>query len=78
LEEYIKEYHLSFQYSRFLRTFTRSLKGNNAVLHYGYTPARLLKVGFAGKILHYLDFSTGDLIPCLIFVTILSVSGYTS
>jgi len=75
-EEYIKEYPLGFQYSRFCDLLQDHMKLNNAVMHFVHTPAKLLEVDFAGDVLHYVDPSTGELIACPVYVAVLPFSGY--
>jgi transposase len=75
-EEYIKEYPGGFQYSRFCELLQDLEKVNNAVMHFVHTPAKLLEVDFAGDMLHYVDTSTGELIACPVYVTVLPFSGY--
>ncbi|MGN7202661.1 hypothetical protein ACTHQF_00195 [Pedobacter sp. SAFR-022] len=40
------------------------------------SPAKLLEVDFASDVLHYADPSTGELIPCPVYVAVLPFSGY--
>lgn len=75
-EEYIKEYPLGFQYSRFCELLQDHMKVNSAVMHFTHSPAKLLEVDFAGDMLHYVDLSTGELISCPVFVSVFPFSGY--
>lgn len=75
-EEYIKEYPLGFQYSRFCELLQDQMKLNNAVMHFVHYPGKLLEVDFAGDLLHYVDRSTGELIACPVYVAVLPFSGY--
>ena len=75
-EEYIKEYPLGFQYSRFCDLLQEHIRLNNAVMHFVHYPAKLMEVDFAGDMLHYVDSSSGELIACPVFVAILPFSGY--
>lgn len=75
-EEYIKEYPLGFQYSRFCELLQDHMRLNSAVMHFTHSPAKLLEVDFAGDMLHYVDPSTGELIACPVFVSVLPFSGY--
>ena len=75
-EEYINEHPTGFQYSRFCELLQDQMKVNNAVMHFTHSPADLLEVDFAGDMLHYLDSSTGEMIACPVFVSVLPFSGY--
>jgi transposase len=75
-EEYIREYPLGFQYSRFCELLQVNLRLNDAVMHFVHQPAKLLEVDFAGDKLHYVDASTGELIACPVYVAVLPFSGY--
>ena len=44
-------------------------------MHLEYQPADMIMIDFAGKKQHYVDLSTGESIPCHVFVSILPFSG---
>jgi transposase len=75
-EEYIKDYPLGFQYSRFCELLQEHHKMNSAVMHFEHPPAKVLQVDFAGAPLHYVDLTTGELVVCPVFVGVLPFSGY--
>lgn len=76
-DEYRSENSSGYSYSQFCDHLVRELKTKNAVMHFSHTPGEQMMVDFAGGLLHYIDRSTGEIIPCQVLVCILPYSNYT-
>lgn len=76
-EEYCKNNPLAYSYSRFCENFRMWQKQTNPSLHIEHKAGDKLFVDFAGKRLHIVDKSTGELIPVEVFVSVLGCSQHT-
>jgi transposase len=75
-EEYKREYPDGYQYSRFchyLHLYDRSQKASFIGTH---TPGDKLFIDFAGDKLHYVNRTSGEIIPCEVFVATMGYSNY--
>jgi len=75
-EEYIAVYTDGYGYSQFCFHLRQQLIARRPGMKLEHEPADKLFVDFAGKPLHYVDHSTGELIPCQVFVACLPFSDY--
>jgi transposase len=76
-DEYRSENPSGYGYSQFCDHLSKELKIKNAVMHFTHTPGEQMMVDFAGDTLHYIDRSTGEIVPCQILVCVLPYSNYT-
>lgn len=75
-EEYKREYPDGYQYSRFcyyMQLYDRSQKSSFIGKH---NPGDKLYVDFTGDKLHYVDRTSGEIIPCEVFVATMGYSNY--
>lgn len=75
-EEYTAVYQDGYAYSQFCFHLRQQLIAKRPGMKLEHEPADKLFVDFAGKPLHYVDRSTGELIPCQVFVACLPFSDY--
>ena len=76
-EEYKKECPDGFSYGRFCDRIRRHLKIQSATIKIDHKPGKYLQVDYAGKKLHWIDRTSGELIPCEVLVCTFPFSGYT-
>lgn len=76
-EEYRKESSDPFRYTQFCILLKQAGKVTNATMHLVHTPAAMVMVDFAGDKMSYVDRSTGEVISCPVFITVLPFSKYT-
>ena len=73
--EYVTQFPDGYKYSQYCYSFRKYLKDTDPAFHWEYTPAELTQMDYAGKKLSYVDTSTGEVIPCQVFVATLPFSG---
>ena len=73
--EYINQYPDGYKYSQYCYRFKKYLNDSDPAFHWEYSPAEFTQIDFAGKKLFYVDKSTGEMIPCQVFVATLPYSG---
>ncbi|MEJ7736110.1 MAG: IS21 family transposase [Chitinophagaceae bacterium] len=76
-QEYIREHPEGYQYSKFCELLAELMLPQQASFHVQYEPAAMMMVDFAGDKISYIDRSTGALVECCVFVSILPYSGYS-
>lgn len=76
-EEYIIDYQQGYSYSQFCFHLQQQLLARRPGMKLEHQAADKLFVDFAGKPLHYIDHSTGELIACQVFVACLPFSDYS-
>jgi transposase len=76
-QEYHRCYSDGYAYTQFCEHFSQHLKRNQATMHFTHRAGEYLQIDFAGKQLHYIDTSTGEIIACPVLVCTLPCSGYT-
>lgn len=74
-KEYIQQHPDGYAYSHYCHHFKQLLKNQDLAMHLEYKAADTLMIDFAGKKLSYIDASTGEVIDCQVFVSILPFSG---
>lgn len=73
--EYMEVYPDGYGYSQYCYHLQQFLNKKDVVMQLEYKPAEQIMVDFAGKKYHYVDQSTGERIPCEVFVATLPYSG---
>jgi transposase len=73
--EYISQYPDGYKYSQYCYRFKKYLNDSDPAFHWEYSPAEFTQIDFAGKKLSYVDKSTGEMVPCQVFVATLPYSG---
>lgn len=76
-QEYIQEHPQGYQYSKFCELLAELMLPQKASFHMHYEPAAMMMIDFAGDKISYIDRSTGALVECAVFVSILPYSGYS-
>jgi transposase len=74
-QEYIQQYPDGYVYSHYCYHLNQYLKNRDLSMHLEYAAADMIMIDFTGKKQHYVDLSTGERIPCNVFVSILPFSG---
>lgn len=74
-QEYLAQHPDGYSYSRYCHHLNQYLKNRDLSMHLEYEAGDMIMIDFAGKKMHYLDLSTGEQIPCEVFVAILPFSG---
>jgi transposase len=74
-QEYIAQHPDGYAYSHYCHYLAIYLKNKDISMHLQYQPGDVLMVDFAGKHLRYTDLSTGEVIACQVFVSVLPFSG---
>ena len=74
-QEYLAQHPDGYSYSRYCHHLNQYLKNRDLSMHLEYQPSDMIMIDFAGKKQHYIDASTGEQIPCEVFVAILPFSG---
>lgn len=74
-QEYIQQHPDGYVYSHYCYHLSVYLKNRDLSMHLEYQPADMIMIDFAGKKQYYIDISTGEQIPCEVFVAILPFSG---
>jgi transposase len=76
-EEYRKEDPEGYSYQQFCEHLHTFNQVRNAVMHLHHKPIEKVEIDFAGKMLGYVDRSSGEVILCPVLVAVLPYSGYT-
>lgn len=74
-QEYLSQHPDGYSYSRYCHHLNQYLKNRDLSMHLEYQASDMIMIDFAGKKQHYIDPSTGERIPCEVFVAILPFSG---
>lgn len=74
-QEYLSLHPDGYSYSRYCHHLNQYLKNRDLSMHLEYQASDMIMIDFAGKKQHYIDPSTGEQIPCEVFVAILPFSG---
>lgn len=74
-QQYIEQHPNGYSYSQYCYHLQQYLQHADTVMHLSYTPGDMIMLDFAGKKLQYVDKSSGELIDCEVFVSILPFSG---
>lgn len=77
-EEYKRDNPQGYQYSRFCYYLHLNDRSQRAVLSRDHQPGEKLFIDFSGDKLSYVDPSTGQIIPCEIFISTLGYSNFTA
>lgn len=73
--EYKEQNPDGYNYSQYCYHLAEHLKNKEVVMHLEHKSGETIMVDFAGKKLSYTDPSTGEIIPCQVFVCVLPFSG---
>lgn len=74
-QEYIGQHPDGYVYSHYCYHLSQYLKNRDLSMHLEYQACDMIMIDFAGKKQHYTDPSTGEKVPCEVFVAILPFSG---
>jgi transposase len=74
-QEYLHAHPDGYSYSRYCHHLREYLKNRDLSMHLEYQASDMIMIDFAGKPQHYIDITTGEKIPCQVFVAILPFSG---
>lgn len=74
-QEYLSLHPDGYSYSRYCHHLNQYLKNRDLSMHLEYQASDMIMIDFAGKKQYYIDPSTGEQIPCEVFVAILPFSG---
>ncbi len=74
-QEYMQQHPDGYVYSHYCHHLNQYLKNKDLSMHLEYQPGDMVMIDFAGKKLHYVDDTTGEMIECHVFVAILPFSG---
>lgn len=77
-EEYKREYPQGYQYSQFCYYLDLYDKSQKAVLVMEHEAGDKVFVDFTGDKLHYVDRTSGEIIPCEVYIATLGYSNYTA
>ena len=77
-EEYKREYPQGYQYSQFCYYLDLYDKSQRATLVMKHEPADKVFVDFTGDKLHFVDRTSGEMIPCEVFLATMGYSNYTA
>jgi len=75
-EEYKEAYPDGYEYAQFCVHFSRYVDQKKATMHFDHLPGDYFQFDFAGKQLHYVDITTGEIIDCPVLICVLPYSGY--
>lgn len=75
-EEYKLSYPEGYEYSQFCELLSIYQKATAATMHFVHHPGAEMMVDFAGRVLHYVNTTTGELIKCPVFVCVLPYSWF--
>jgi len=75
--EYCKEEEFPYSYQQFCEHLNNHKKIHQAVMHFEHKPGDKVEIDFAGKMLSYVDRTSGEEIFCPVLVAVLPYSGYT-
>jgi transposase len=75
-EEYKKVYAQPFGYTQFCILLKEAAYAS-PTMHLQHKPGEMIMVDYAGDPMHYIDRSSGELIPCPVLVGVLPYSSFT-
>lgn len=75
-EEYLRDNPQGYGYTQFCFHLSQQLLAKNPTMTLMHTPGGKLYVDFAGKKMSYIDFETGEIIECPVFIACLPYSDY--
>ena len=67
-EEYRREYPDGYSYSQFCERFRREIGRRDLTISLNHEPGAVLQVDFAGKKMHWVDASSGEVHECEVLV----------
>lgn len=73
--EYKERHPDGYNYSQYCHHLSEFLKNKEVVMHLQHRAAEMIMIDFAGKKLCYTEASTGEIIYCQVFVSVLPFSG---
>ena len=73
--EYKDGYPDGYNYSQYCYHFNEFVRHKEVVMHLEHVAGEQIMVDFAGKKLSYVDTSSGEIIPCHVFIAVLPHSG---
>ena len=73
--EYKEHYPSGYNYSQYCYHFSEYLKNKEVVMHLHHRCGETIMVDFAGKKLGYTDPTSGEIIACQVFISVLPHSG---
>lgn len=77
-QEYSRDNPVGYGYSKFCELLAELQLPQRASYHMKpYEPAAMMMVDFAGDKISYIDKTTGELVECSVFVSVLPYSGYS-
>ena len=76
-QEYREIHKDGFEYSQYCHHYRAYNHNKEVTMHLEHKAGESCMIDFAGKKLSYIDISTGEIIPCLIFIGVLPYSGLT-
>jgi transposase len=75
--EYRAENKAGYGYTQFCNYLSLEEKKRGVVMHFSHTPGDVMQVDYAGDLMHYVDKTSGELIPCQVLVCVLPYSNMT-
>lgn len=76
-EEYRKAYPVGYGYSQFCERLSQEIGRRDLTLSLNHVPGEVMQVDFAGKKMHWIDSTTGELHKCEILVAVFPHSQHT-
>jgi len=75
-EEYRQALPDGYGYTQFCEHLAADTRKSAATMHFEHKPGERVQIDFAGKVLTYIDRTTGEMISCPVLVCVLPFSGY--
>ena len=75
--EYKERYENGFEYSQYCNHYRTYNNNKEVTMHLEHHAGESCMIDFAGEKLSYIDRSTGEIIPCPVFIGVLPYSGLT-
>lgn len=76
-QEYRSDQPEGYGYSQFCEHLARHHSKKKAVFHNTFIPGDLMEFDFAGEPMRYIDQTTGEVVPCPVFVCTLPFSSFS-
>jgi transposase len=76
-QEYRNENPTGYGYSQFCYHLDQHKNIQQATMHFSHEPGDCLMVDYAGKLLSYVDATTGEIVECQVLVCTFPYSGYS-
>jgi transposase len=76
-QNYSKTVTDPYGYTQFCEYFSQAQIAKKAVMHFEHKAGERIMIDFAGKLLHYTDPQTGEIVTCQVFVAVLPYSKLT-